>query len=510
MIASVWFPELAMNRWRRLSARERALPPDDEPIVLKIDGTHGPVVHAANAAAKARGVAVGARVVDIRAILPDLHVEHADPEGDLAALDEMARWADRWCPRTARDGVDGIVLDLTGSDHLWGGPHATVQDIEERFTATGMRARASIAPTRGGAWALARYADAARIMCGPDELEASLAPLPVAALRLEEDQVHLLDRLGLKTIGALAALPRPALNRRFPPRRGNTNPVEQLDRATGVLPDPLDTLPPPTRFIARTRLAEPVMDIAPHLPRLAAQLAGALTRADRGARALRLIAYRTDGGRREEQARMAAATRDPDHMVRLLSGRLDRIDPGFGFDLFTLEAVWTEPLRAGQSRLDGSTDRDRDLARLVDRLTTRLGERAVSWTCWRESHLPERVERTVPAASGAKEPFAQQDAPLHERPLRLLDRPEEVQVLYAVPEGPPLRFSWRAAAHRVTRREGPERIAPEWWHDRPGTRLRDYWKVEVEDGRRFWLYREGVHGDGRGAHPRWFVHGLFA
>ena len=100
--------------------------------------------------------------------------------------------------------------------------------------------------------------------------------------------------------------------------------------------------------------------------------------------------------------------------------------------------------------------------------------------------------------------------PLAERPLRLLDHAEEIRVLYAVPEGPPAQFIWRRLTHRTTRYAGPERIAPEWWQDQPGTRLRDYFKVEDEAGRRYWLYREGLHDDRRGGDPRWFLHGMFA
>src|SRR6476619_8199454 len=96
-----------------------------------------------------------------------------------------------------------------------------------------------------------------------------------------------------------------------------------------------------------------------------------------------------------------------------------------------------------------------------------------------------------------------------QRPPKLLDRPEAIDVIYATPEGLPRRFVWRRAAHDIARVEGPERIAPEWWR-RPGlARLRDYYRVEDEAGRRYWIYREGVIGDGRGGLPAWFIHGLF-
>ena len=57
--------------------------------------------------------------------------------------------------------------------------------------------------------------------------------------------------------------------------------------------------------------------------------------------------------------------------------------------------------------------------------------------------------------------------------------------------------------------KGPERIAPEWWRERSTARLRDYYRVEDKAGRRYWIYREGVIGDGRGGAPEWYLHGLF-
>ncbi len=232
-----------------------------------------------------------------------------------------------------------------------------------------------------------------------------------------------------------------------------------------------------------------------------------LAREGRGARVLRLVIYRVDGDWRAAEVATARATRDPDHVLRLLSGKLDRVDPGFGFDMLTLEAVRVEPLDLRQDRIDAGPDPDGDVSALLDRLTGRLGRDRVTWPVWTESHIPERLEGRAPALDHTPAPPPVLD---RDRPLRLLERPEEVHVLYAVPEGPPALFRWRGVRFTATRQAGPERIAPEWWKDRPGTRLRDYYKVEVEDGRRFWLYREGLAGDGRGDAPRWFLHGLFA
>ncbi len=481
------------------------------PVVLTRQGHHGPVVCACNDTAAARGVQVGTRVVDAQAINPDLHVEPADLDADARLMDRLVHWARRWCPWSVQDGRDGLILDMTGSAHLFGGERAVLRDICQGFALQGLSAQVAMAPTRGAAQALARYGNA-RTICGPDDVADCLAPLPVQSLRLDGTTLSVLTRLGLKTIGLLADVPRAALMRRFATLAQDANPLVLLDRALGRLPDPLNAPADPVQFMARARLGEPVIDPYPHVQGLVDSLCAALSEAEQGARHVVLTIYRIDSECRHVPLTMARPTRDPVHLRRLFEGKLDSIDPGFGFDLLTLSATRVEPVSRLQDRLDGKRDTQADVAGLVDRLSARLGRDKVTWSTWMQTHKPERVEGRMPALAGAA-PMVEYDRPmvgLVDRPLRLLEPAEEVQVLYAVPEGPPSQFRWRRVVYRAVRHAGPERIAPEWWRDRPGTRLRDYYKVEVQGGRRFWLYREGLLHDGRGGTPRWFVHGMFA
>ncbi|WP_227271997.1 Y-family DNA polymerase [Roseobacter weihaiensis] len=505
-IVSVWFPDLTLERWQRVLSQYRTVPGDDVPVILSRDGPHGPVIHSMNQTAQGRGISTGGRVVDAQAIHPDLHVEPADLNGDQVLMQRLVHWARRWCPWTAQDGTDGLVLDVTGCAHLFGGEAALLRDITRRFAMQGLTAQVAMAPTRGAAQAMARYAPAYSIAAQGD-VAADLASLPVAALRLEGDMIRLLTRLGLKTIGALADVPRSALMRRFANMAADRNPLVLLDRALGRASGPLNAPPDHRHFMARARLAEPVIDPLPHLAGLVEDLCAALAAAEQGARQLQLTIYRIDSEYRTVRLATAQASGDPAHLLRLFDGKLDGIDPGFGFDLMTLEALRVEPVPLIQDRLDGTQDTQADVAGLLDRLTARLGKDKVTWSTWHETHKPERVEGRVPALSGA--PCDPPDLS-RERPLHLLRPAEEVQVIYAVPEGPPSQFHWRRVAYKTVRYAGPERIAPEWWQDRAGTRLRDYYKVEVQDGRRFWLYREGVMEDGRGGTPRWFMHGFFA
>ncbi len=504
-IVSIHLPDFAMERWLRWAAARNDAPPDDLPVILATEGPHGPIVHACTRAARQEGIHMGARVVDMRALCPQLQIAYADTGGDAAALAKLALWARRWCPWTATDGADGLVLETTGSDHLWGGEPAMLREIEEKFSLIGFSTSLAVAPTHGAAWAMARLGGVRRVITA-NRLAQDVAALPARALRLDSDTQLLLKRLGLKTVGDLNAVPRMSLARRFTKAALPQNPLLRLDQMMGRLAEPVNAPDEPARFAVQARLAEPVQDPTPHLPELCAALCAGLDAAGFGARRVTVTVFRTDGEVRDITVKTAYASRDADHICRLFDDKLERIDPGFGFDLITLAATQAEALDAVQTRLDGQADTGAELARLVDRLSARLGPHAVRCPAPVESHIPERAEDWRPAMAGP--PQAPQ--PLPNRPLRLFDHPEEVRVVYAVPEGPPAQFIWRRQTHRVVRFAGPERIAPEWWRDMPGTRLRDYYRIEDDRGRRIWLYRDGVLDDGRGQTPRWFVHGVFA
>lgn len=513
-IACISLPNFPIERRMRQLARAAhhqaadpqagTAPPDDTLFALWIEGTHGPIIHAANPAAQAAGITPGARLTDMRALSPDLRADPADPAGDAAALAQLALWARRFCPWTTVDasgpGAPGLVMDTSGAAHLWGGEAGMLAAIRDQMGRIGHHPAAALAPSWGAAWALSRY------RAGIAHDGAALHPLPVAALRLSDSTVLVLRRLGLKTVGDLAAMPRVALARRFARHDRTDNPLIRLDQAMGRLPEPISPPDPPARFRVQARLPEPVQDATHHLPDLAAALCRDLSAAAQGARRLQLAVWRTDGEMRWIEAGAAFPTRDPDHMAFLFRERLERIDPGFGFDLIELAAPETEPFAPTQRDLGGAATESRDLPRLIDRLAARFGADRLRRPALLNSHIPERSSTEI-ALAAPRSPVLP-DA--QDRPVRMLDPPEEVRVLYAVPEGPPAQFQWRGQPTRIARWEGPERIAPEWWLDRPGTRLRDYYKIEDANGQRLWLYREGLAGDGRGGAPRWFVQGVFA
>jgi len=332
--------------------------------------------------------------------------------------------------------------------------------------------------------------------------------------------VRTLERLGLKTIGALIGVPRLALARRF---RGAENVVDALDRALGRKPEPLTAAAPDPPPRALIKLEEPATHpeaAAQALERLVPMLVRELEERQLGARRLSLAGYRVDGSVDVASVATAIPSREPKHLQRLLADKAAALDPEFGFDAFALTAEWTEDLGAAQGSLVEEPSGERELARLVDRLTVKLGPRAVRRPLAEESHLPERASSWIPAVSSLRAKRSNPEKKLDcrapsglamtaIRPQRLLDRPDAIDVIYATPEGMPRRFVWRRAVHDIARVEGPERIAPEWWRQPSSARVRDYYRVEDAEGRRYWIYREGLIGDGRGGLPAWFMHGLF-
>ncbi len=449
-------------------------------------------------------------VADARALAPRLVAQPADPGADRAALERLARWCGRFSPWTAADpggpGLDGVLLDITGCARVFGGEDRLMDRLVREVRALGLEASAAAAPTIGLAWGLSRFAApaASRGWVTAAGVRGVLDPLPVEALRIGETAGKL-GRFGLRRCGDLFAIPRADLAKRF-----GTGLVRRLDQAMGVEREVLDPLQPRAGLRARIRFAEAhqTLDgVKSGCARAVERLCRELERESLGLTRLRLTLYRVDGQARDLVVGTARPSRDPAHLSRLVSERLDRaeIDIGFGIDLVEAAASLAGPLCGEQADLSGQGEGEAGLMALADRLTARLGEGAVTRPDPGDSHIPERAARFV-SLSG-KAPAWPKRREL--RPLLILDRPEPAEAVAEIPDGPPRQFTWRRIRHRVARAEGPERIAPEWWRMKPGEgpgRTRDYFHVETMEGRRFWLYREGLYAR-ETDRPSWFVHG---
>jgi protein ImuB len=500
-----------------------------------------------NPAAAARGIAPGLPLADALSFLPGLATRPAEPAADAAALHRLAEWCGRYSPWTAPDGSNGVKIEVTGSAHLWGGEAELAADLSRRLARQGIVHRLAIADTIGAAWGLARYAAHADapLIVAPEQMREALAPLPIAALRLDPTIVQGLHRVGLRRVGEVIKMPRDALARRF-----GEDITRRLDQALGDLPEPLSPIGEVPSRRVRLSFAEPISDpadLARAIERLTQDLVTRLAREGMGARRLTLGFHRVDG--RVEPIRIGTAqpSRNPVHLARLMIGKLDTIDPGLGIEdailaAFAVDVLAPEQLEtphpctaaaaalppplAGEGR-GGGLVTSASLAPLFDRIAAKLGPDALTRLEARESHIPERASVAVPITdnphpnppppAGERSASARMGAPQKPpRPVRLFAPPEPIEaVMWIVPDDPPSRFTWRRQPHRVAQADGPERLAEEWWQ--PDGRLadaagipdaiRDYYRVEDETGRRFWLFRAGLPGD---PPPRWFIHGVFA
>jgi len=525
---SVWLPDWSLDRLRR--ARRNPRPPSaagpgkPRPFVLYQKSAHGLSVVAANAPARAAGIEPGLRLADAKATLPDLLSEEIDRAVDLSALTALAGWMVRFSPLVTLDGEDGLMMETTGCDHLFGGEAGMAAEMSRRIAQAGYNHRIAIAGTPGAAHALARGTapDVHPVLPSGAEREG-LASLPMITLRLSPEALTLLRRFGLTRIGQLYDIDRKALTRRFRSREAADAVCLRLDQALGRRREPFAPLRPPPDHIERLPCPEPLTSndgINDGLRQLTDTLCAALCVDGLGAHSFTFRAFHSDGGVAVLTVNAARPVRGPQHVLRLFREKIAQVDPGFGVDLLTLEAGRTGPMETGSRPLSGDlagTDFDAEaVAALADRITARLGEGAVTLAVRQARHPPHMAEHQVAYAGQAPDTGA---PPLTgPRPVRMLGWPERVSVMAQVPDGPPLQFVWRRRLRRVVRADGPERIAPEWWTwlpPAPGERgnlprTRDYYRIEDSEGRRYWVFREGLYDDDRGAAPDWFVQGLFA
>jgi protein ImuB len=473
--------------------------PEKPPLLLSRRTGNRLLVAAASPEAQALGLHPGMAVSQARALVPGLDIRDDDPAADSDVLQRLALFAARrWTPRAAVSAPDGLFLDLTGVAHLFGGEEKMCRRIVRFCARAGFAARIAVAGTPGAAHALARFAGGG-ISPVNGEPEA-LAPLPLAALRVEEPVLAAARRLGLESIGDLLPLPRGPLQRRF----GKTL-LARLDQALGRSGEPIEPVVPEEAPSATVRFAEPIATaeaIEQALGLLMERLIETLREQGLAARTLTLLCDRVDGRVERIAIGTARATRDGAHLLRLLAMKIETIEPGFGFDSMRLVAGRVEPLPPEQ--LSGDKP-EADLAMLIDRLAGRLGPRRLYRATAVESDVPERsVARTGPLDSAL--PW-----PKWPRPVRLLSPPERVEnVVALLPDLPPRRFTWRGRAYRVARADGPERIHGEWWKRTcEAEAVRDYFQVEDEEGARFWLYRRGDGVDQRTGDLSWYLHGVF-
>ncbi|MEI4197082.1 Y-family DNA polymerase [Roseovarius sp. E0-M6] len=484
-VVSMWFPRLASDRVLR--AR-----PLEGPFALTIRQASANRIYCLNDIAEQHGLHRGMSHADARAFCPDLQSRPADQASDGRFLNVLRRWAMRYCPWVGFEGVDGLVLDITGAAHLFGGEAMMLADMRQKLGRARLTARIGLGDTRGAAWALAHYGEGC---AEPGHLLRVMSSLPVAALRLDDKTATALQRLGLRTIGDLEGTARAPLTRRFGPDL-----LMRLDQALGRQPEQITPLPEPPKYSVRMTLPDPIGlsdDVMAATSRLLDQLCSRLQAREAGARVLCLTLRRVDQEAQTVELRLARPLRDAARILPLFERGVAGIDAGFGIDQIRLEAAQVESLPVQQVSHVSAGQVDR-LDDLITRIGTRIGLDNIQRFLPANSHIPERSFLITPAAySEAEGPWIA----LRPRPLRLF-APEPIGGTGA---RPPQRFRWRRMSLSTARATGPERIAPEWWLEDDNWRsgLRDYWHVETCQGRRLWLFYTPQN-------PGWFVQGEFA
>lgn len=543
---ALWFPYLATDRLARLEKGKhwRIKGDDDAPRVLITSIKSAQRIVAVNHAAEALSLRVGQTLADARAQYPNLDMVEDDPRANAALLETIADWANRYTPLVALDREasafdksplssslfkHGLIFDITGCAHLFtslsnptqNAETIMVADIKTKLNAQGFMVQTGLASTVGAAWAVSRFSNGQIIKAGQEK--PALNTMPIAALRLDPTIEAAMHRVGLKRIEQIIDLPRAPLANRF-----GLHLIRNINRALGDEEESISPRLPVPALMVERRFHEPISradDIETILRKLAETLVVTLETRGEGARVVEASLFQSDGGVTRAQISTAKSLTNPDAIVTLFRDQLDeslerfsarRLTEADGFDVVRLSILLSESHNPEQTSFhqDEANTLNADLAHLIDKLGVRLGVENISRLSSGDSHQPEEAalrQRAVDGASNTQAwPSLHKDHPIT-RPIRLFDQPEEVETIAAIPEGPPLRFRWRHMLYTVSLAEGPERISAPWWRNK-GIKprfTRDYYRIEDEEGRRFWLYRDGLYEE-ECVDPKWYVHGLFA
>lgn len=491
---SIWFRHLTTDWFAIGSPHLRELP-----FVLR-KSVHGRmIITGANVHAEKQGIGVGMVLADARAIVPNLEV--LDDKSDLLEklLKRLAEWCIRFTPVVAVDLPDGIILDATGCAHLWGGELSYVGDITKRLRHRGYDVRVSMADTTACAWAMARFGNEPLLI--PDSLHIeALLKLPPEALRLEPAAVERLHKLGLHTIGQFINMPRQALRRRF-----GQHLLMRLDIAMGQEFETIEPVEPIEPYQERLPCLEPIVTAAGieiALKELLTTLCLRLQQEQKGLRMAIFKCYRVDGKIEQVEIGTHQPTHHVAHLFKLFANKLATIEPALGIELFVLESPQVEEHLSEQEKMwEGSGGlKDSRIVELIDRLASRIGAQFIRRFFPDEHYWPERSFKRASLSDNQVSEWKNKP-----RPLKLLQTPEQIEVTSLIPDYPPMLFIHHGKRHKVMKADGPERIEQEWWHQQG--QHRDYYRVEDEEGKRYWIFRLGHYHDEK---FQWFIHGFFA
>jgi len=492
---TIWFRHLATDQLaiRRPELKAKA-------YLLAAAERGRMLVKACSSAANAKGIASGMVLADARALLPEVQVFEEDPLRTEKLLRALAEWSVRYTPVAAIDMPDGLILDISGCTHLWGGEKPYLTEILTRLRSAGYDVRGAIADTIGSSWAISRFGTITPIIAAGTHREA-LLQLPPAALRLPIPILDRLQKLGLYRVSSFIDMPRTALRRRF-----GQELLDRMDQAIGMAAERIQPVIPVVPYQERLPSLEPIrtapgIEIA--LRKLLEALCSRMYREGKGLRKARFTGHRIDGKIEDIEIGTNQPVRNIEHLFKLFQLKVSTIRPALGIELFILEALVVEDLSVQQESLwIANNHQHTAIAGLLDRVALRFGAGTIHRYLPDQHHWPERSLRE---AGSLKEQPAIQWPEEQPRPVFLLPRPEPIKVTSPIPDYPPMLFIYRGEIHKTRKADGPERIEREWWIE--AGMIRDYYQVEDEKGQRFWLFRSGRYEDHE---PEWFLHGFFA
>lgn len=499
---SIWFHHLKADWVLRHKERLGLNDIQDQPFVLTHKSQGKIIITATNKKAEMQGITSGMTVADARAFVKNLIVVDDRPNLEEKVLTGLAEWCIRFSPIVCADLPDGLIIDATGCTHLWGGEQEYLKTISRRIKELGYGVRISMADTIGCAWAVARYGKLSAIVESEKELDA-LMPLPPNALRIEEDTIARLNKLGLRRISDFVAMPRASLRRRFGDQL-----IRRLNQAIGYEEEIIQPVTPIESYEERLPSLDPIITrkgIEIALERLLETTCQKLIKDGKGVRTCIFKGFRIDGKMQSMQIATNKATHNQQHLYKLFENSIDKFEPGPGIELFSLQVQKYEDVISSQEKLWTSEKglEDQELCQLLDRITGKFGNNAV------HRYLPDEhfwPERSMKVATSLTEKSISQWRIDKPRPVQLLPVPEKIEVMAPVPDYPPMQFRYKNKLHKISKADGPERIEQEWWIQQG--EHRDYYYVEDEEGKRYWLFRSG-HYTGDKSH-QWFIHGFFA
>ncbi len=493
---TIWFRHL-LTDW--VSLRKPAF--KEVPFVLTAPERNRIIVIAANPEAEKQGVYVGMPSADAQAITQGLKVLNYPPNKEAQLLRQLGLWCIRYTPIVATDLPNGLILNISGCTHLWGGERAYLKAIVFKLREMGYDVRVAIADTVGAAWAVARYGTHSPIVASGKQTDALMA-LPPTALRLEPLVLDKLRKLGFQNIKSFITMPRTVLRRRF-----GEDFLKRLAQALGAANEYIIPIIPPVPYVERLPCLEPVrtdkaIEIA--VEKLLETLCIRLQVEGKGLRKAVLKCFRIDGKMVQTSISTTRGSNNVQHLCKLFALQINRIEPALGIELFLLEATKVEDIDPLQEKLwTGNPGlQDSALSDLLDRISNKIGVDRIKRFLPAEHYWPERSIRPAVSLKDLPQTFWRTDRP---RPIRLLSRPEPIQVMALLPDYPPKVFTFKGKRHIVGKADGPERIEREWWLDKG--EHRDYYAVEDAEGQRYWLFRSGHYNGEDGG---WYLHGYFA